>query len=121
MDQSEGMPEGAAEGATGVRLCTLDAQGEELAREEFKQEVERNLTGRESERWEILYFKAYESQLPVSEQAPKNSGAHAREQQISRVVLGYDLRGLSCWVMQCVLTAGSFLANRRLLVRVAIR
>lgn len=49
MDLGEGMPKGAAEGATGVRLCTLGAQGRELPREEFKREVERNLTGKESE------------------------------------------------------------------------
>jgi hypothetical protein len=31
--------------------------------------VERHLTGREIEPWEILYFKAYKSQLPVIERA----------------------------------------------------
>src|ERR1019366_4897119 len=41
----------------------------ELPREEFKREVERHLTGKETELWEILYFKAYKSQLPVIEQA----------------------------------------------------
>ena len=37
--------------------------------EQFKQEVEKELTGRETEPWEILYFKAYKSQLPVIEHA----------------------------------------------------
>jgi len=41
----------------------------ELPREEFKREVERHLTGKETELWEILYFKAYKSQLPVIERA----------------------------------------------------
>jgi len=41
----------------------------ELPREEFKREVERHLTGKETEAWEILYFKAYKSQLPVIERA----------------------------------------------------
>jgi hypothetical protein len=41
----------------------------ELPREEFKREVERHLTGKESEPWEILYFKAYKSQLAVIERA----------------------------------------------------
>jgi hypothetical protein len=41
----------------------------ELPREEFKREVERHLTGKETEPWEILYFKAYKGQLPVIEQA----------------------------------------------------
>jgi hypothetical protein len=40
-----------------------------LPREEFKREVDRYLTGKETEAWEILYFKAYKSQLPVIEQA----------------------------------------------------
>ena len=40
-----------------------------MPREEFKREVERHLTGKETEPWEILYFKAYKSQLPVIEQA----------------------------------------------------
>jgi hypothetical protein len=41
----------------------------ELPKEEFKREVSKHLTGKETEPWEILYFKAYKSQLPVSEQA----------------------------------------------------
>src|ERR1019366_1612172 len=40
-----------------------------MPREEFKREVDRYLTGKETEPWEILYFKAYKSQLPVIEQA----------------------------------------------------
>src|ERR1700688_3724075 len=40
-----------------------------MPREEFKREVDRYLTGKDSEPWEILYFKAYKSQLPVIEQA----------------------------------------------------
>ena len=41
----------------------------ELPKEEFKREVSQHLTGKETEPWEILYFKAYKSQLPVIEQA----------------------------------------------------
>src|SRR5271163_385399 len=44
-------------------------KAKELPREEFKREVERHLTGKESEPWELLYFKVYKSQLPVIEQA----------------------------------------------------
>jgi hypothetical protein len=40
-----------------------------MPREEFKREVDRYLTGRETEPWELLYFKVYKSQLPVLEQA----------------------------------------------------
>jgi hypothetical protein len=41
----------------------------ELPKEEFKREVDKHLTGKDTEPWEILYFKAYKSQLPVIEQA----------------------------------------------------
>jgi hypothetical protein len=41
----------------------------ELPKEEFKREVEKHLTGQQSEPWEIMYFKVYKSQLPVIEQA----------------------------------------------------
>src|ERR1700681_926072 len=44
-------------------------KAQKLPKKDFKQEVERHLTGRETEPWEILYFKAYKSQLPVIEQA----------------------------------------------------
>src|SRR5882762_6231742 len=40
----------------------------ELPKEEFKREVSKHLTGKDTEPWEILYFKAYKSQLPVIEQ-----------------------------------------------------
>jgi hypothetical protein len=40
-----------------------------MPREEFKREVERHVTGQESEPHEMLYFKVYKSQLPVIEQA----------------------------------------------------
>ena len=41
----------------------------ELPMDQFKREVSKHLTGKETEPWEILYFKAYKSQLPVIEQA----------------------------------------------------
>ena len=41
----------------------------ELPKEEFKRAVERHLTGRETEPWELIYFKLYKSQVPVVEQA----------------------------------------------------
>jgi hypothetical protein len=40
-----------------------------LPREEFTREVEKELTGRDSEPSEIIYFKFYKSQIPVIEQA----------------------------------------------------
>jgi len=44
-------------------------RAQQLPKEEFKHEVEKHLTGKETEPWEILYFKVYKSQLAVIEQA----------------------------------------------------
>jgi hypothetical protein len=49
-----------------------------LPKEEFKREVERHLTGKETEAWEIIYFKLYKSQLPVVEKALRNCWPNAR-------------------------------------------
>src|SRR5213075_2168765 len=40
-----------------------------MPKEEFRREVEKELTGKETEPWEIIYFKLYKSQIPVIEQA----------------------------------------------------
>ncbi|MGA9542761.1 MAG: hypothetical protein WBQ85_04290 [Candidatus Sulfotelmatobacter sp.] len=40
-----------------------------MPQKQFKQEVEKELTGRETEPWEIIYFKLYQSQTPVIERA----------------------------------------------------
>jgi hypothetical protein len=40
-----------------------------LPKEQFRREVEKELTGKETEPWEIIYFKLYKSQVPVIEQA----------------------------------------------------
>jgi hypothetical protein len=40
-----------------------------MLKEQFRREVEMELTGRETEPWEIIYFKLYKSQIPVIEQA----------------------------------------------------
>ena len=41
----------------------------ELPKEEFRREVEKELTGKDTEPSEIMYFKLYKSQIPVVEQA----------------------------------------------------
>src|SRR5581483_5690507 len=41
----------------------------ELSKEEFKHEVEKHLTGKDTEPYELVTFKLYKSQLPVVEQA----------------------------------------------------
>ena len=40
-----------------------------MPKEQFQRDVEKELTGRETEAWEIIYFKLYKSQIPVIEQA----------------------------------------------------
>ncbi len=40
-----------------------------LPKEGFRREVEKELTGREEEPSELIYFKVYKSQIPVIEQA----------------------------------------------------
>jgi hypothetical protein len=40
-----------------------------LPKEDFRREVEKELTGKEEEPSELIYFKVYKSQIPVIEQA----------------------------------------------------
>jgi len=44
-------------------------RAKQLPKDEFKREVERHLTGKDTEPWELVYFKVYKSQLAVIEQA----------------------------------------------------
>src|ERR1700676_4469862 len=44
-------------------------KAKQLPKEQFRRAVERHLTGKETESWEIIYFKLYKSQLPVVEKA----------------------------------------------------
>jgi hypothetical protein len=62
-----------------------------MPKEEFKREVSKHLTGKETEPWEILYFKAYKSQLPVIEQALETAG----------LMLGSDKSRGYCLEMIC--------------------
>ena len=77
----------------------------ELPKEEFKREVEKHLTGKETEPWEILYFKVYKSQLPVIEQALETAG----------LMLGSDKSRGYCLEMICAdfLAGVSFEAGNR--------
>jgi len=72
----------------------------ELPREEFKREVERHLTGQETEPWEIIYFKLYKSQLPVLERALETAA----------LMLGSDKSRGYCLEMICA----DFLAGANL-------
>ena len=62
-----------------------------LPKEGFKGEVERHLTGKETEPWELLYFKVYKSQLAVIEKALETAG----------VMLGCDKARGYCLEMIC--------------------
>jgi hypothetical protein len=71
-----------------------------MPKEEFKREVDRFLTGKESEPWELLYFKLYKSQIPVVEKALETAG----------LMLGTDKSRGYCLEMICA----DFLAGANL-------
>jgi len=72
----------------------------EMPKEEFKREVEKELTGRETEPHEIVYFKLYKTQIPVVEQALETAA----------LMLGTDKSRGYCLEMICA----DFLAGANL-------
>jgi hypothetical protein len=72
----------------------------EMTTEQFQQEVEKELSGRETEPWEIVYFKVYKSQMPVVEQAIETAA----------LMLGSDKSRGYCLEMICA----DFLAGANL-------
>ena len=74
----------------------------EMPKEQFKREVEKELTGKETEPWEIIYFKLYKSQIPVIEQAIETAAR----------MLGTDKSRGYCLEMICAdFLAGANLEN----------
>ena len=71
-----------------------------LPRDEFKREVDKHLTGKDSEPTEIIYFKLYKSQIPVIEQAIETTA----------MMLGSDKSRGYCLEMICA----DFLAGANL-------
>ncbi len=71
-----------------------------LPKEAFKGEVEKHLTGRDTEPWELIYFKMYKSQLPVVERALETAA----------LMLGTDKSRGYCLEMICA----DFLAGANL-------
>jgi hypothetical protein len=71
-----------------------------MPREEFTRVVEKELTGRETEPHEIIYFKVYKSQIPVIEQAIETAA----------LMLGTDKSSDYCLEMICA----DFLAGAHL-------
>jgi hypothetical protein len=53
----------------GFECATWMHKARQMPKEEFRREVEKELTGKDSEPSELIYFKVYESQIPVIEQA----------------------------------------------------
>src|SRR6201981_894797 len=73
-----------------------------LPKEEFRREVAKELTGRETEPHEIIYFKLYKSQIPVIEQAIETAA----------LMLGTDKSRGYCLEMICAdFLAGANLEN----------
>jgi hypothetical protein len=74
-----------------------------LPKEDFKLEVERHITGRTTEPWEIIYFKLFKTQLPVVEQALETAA----------LMLGTDKSRGYCLEMICAdFVAGADLENQ---------
>src|SRR6201997_145980 len=59
----------ARRGGQDFDCATWLHKAREMPKEEFRREVERELTGRDEEPSELIYFKLYKSQVPVIEQA----------------------------------------------------
>ena len=73
-----------------------------LQKEEFKREVQKELTGQETEPHEIIYFKIYKSQIPIVEQAIETAA----------LMLGSDKSRGYCLEMICAdFLAGANLDN----------
>jgi hypothetical protein len=66
-------------------------KAKELPKENFKTEVERHLTGKVTEPWEIIYFKLFKSQVPVVEKAVETAA----------LMLGTDKSRGYCLEMIC--------------------
>ena len=85
---------GWAKGIELVKLARRDRQNfdcatwlhraRQMPKKDFKKAVEKELTGKETEPWEIVYFKLYQSQMPVI----------AKAIETAALMLGSDRRQL---------------------------
>jgi hypothetical protein len=103
---------GWAKGIELVKLARRDRQhfdcatwlhkARQMPKEDFKKAVEKELTGKETEPWEIIYFKLYQSQMPVIEKAIETAA----------LMLGSDRSRGYCLEMICAdFLAGANLDN----------
>ena len=73
-----------------------------MTTDQFKVEIEKALTGQETEPWEIVYFKLYESQIPVVDRAIETAA----------LMLGSDRSRGYCLEITCAdFVAGANLDN----------
>jgi hypothetical protein len=73
-----------------------------LPKDQFRREVERELTGEDREPWELVYFKLYKSQIPIIDQALETAA----------LMLGSDRSRGYCLEMICAdFLAGANLDN----------
>jgi hypothetical protein len=74
----------------------------EMSTDQFRLAIEKELTGKETEPWEIVYFKLYESQIPVVDRAIETAA----------LMLGSDRSRGYCLEMICAdFLAGANLDN----------
>ena len=64
----------------------------QMPKEDFKKAAERELAGKETEPWEIIYFKFYQSQMPVIEKAIETVAPDVGKRPIPRSLSRNDLR-----------------------------
>jgi len=77
-------------------------KAKEMPKDQFRREVERELTGEDTEPWEIVYFKLYKSQIPVIDRALETAA----------LMLGSDKSRSYCLEMICAdFLAGATLDN----------
>ena len=102
MDEGAGASEAGAPGRAALRLCNLVAQSACSAEGGLQAGVEKELTGKEEEPSELIYFKVYKSQIPVIEQAIETAAR----------MLGTDKSRGYCLEMICAdFLAGAHLDN----------
>jgi hypothetical protein len=102
MSIHEHLPPQARKELKQVGCATWLHKAREMPKDEFKREVEKELTGKETEPWEIIYFKLYKSQIPIIEQAIETAA----------LMLGSDKSRGYCLEMICAdFLAGANLDN----------
>jgi hypothetical protein len=86
------------------RLCNGLHKARALTKQEFRREIEKELTGKDCEPWELIYFRLYKSRISVVDQAIETAA----------LVLGSDKSRGHCLETICAdLLAGASLDGTR--------